>query len=154
MQSICRHSNDANTQPSMHESFIQECPFVRRHTAIFSSLTVEDEIRRDYRTADDSGAIEESLGHAAGIRARDLAARLYVGATEGMLEGISRVDEGSDGRDRFCGEGFRSRRVMKCTACGLSSFGKLFEACGDGHGPTKNEGHDYCCVCRFPSDCV
>ena len=93
MQGVCRHTNDPHTEASMHKSFIQKGPFVWRHATIFSSLAVEDKIGGDYRTAEDGGAIKELLRRAAGIRPRDLAARLHVGATEGLLEGISRLDE-------------------------------------------------------------
>ena len=31
---------------------------------------------------------------------------------------------------------------MKGSSSDLRSFGKLFDACGDGHRPTKDEGHD------------
>ena len=99
MQSIGRHANDPDTQPGVHKGLVQEGPFVRGHAAIFSGLAVEHEIRGDYRTADDGGAVEEPLGHAAGVGAHDLAARLHVGATEGLLKGISRLGEGSDGRE-------------------------------------------------------
>lgn len=95
MQGVCRHTNDPNAEASMHKSLIQERPFIWRHPTIFSRLAVEDEIRGDHRTADDGGAIEEPLRHAAGIRARDLATRLHVGTTERLLEGISRLDEES-----------------------------------------------------------
>ena len=31
---------------------------------------------------------------------------------------------------------------MKGSSSNLRSFGKLFDACGDGHRPTKDERHD------------
>ena len=82
----------------MHKGFVKERPFERWHAAIFSSLAVEDDIRGDDGAADDGGAIKQPLRHAAGVRARDLAARLHVGAAEGLLEGIARFGERSDGR--------------------------------------------------------
>ena len=82
----------------MHKGFIQELPFVRWHTAIFSSLAIKYDVRGDDRAANDGGAIQKLLSRAAGVRARDLAAGLHVGAAEGLLEGISRFSECSDGR--------------------------------------------------------
>ena len=85
----------------MHECLVEKRSFIKRYTAIFSRLAVEDEIRGDDGTANDGGAIEEPLGHAAGVGAHKLAARLDVGATEGLLEGISRVGECRDGCNRL-----------------------------------------------------
>lgn len=149
MQSTCRHTNDPNTQPSMHEGFIQECPLVGGHAAIFPSLAVKHEIRGDDSTADDTSAVEEPLSHTTGVRARNLAARLHVGATEGLLEGISRLGEDTDGRNRLCGAGRGFQRAMECTACGLSGFGNLLDTRGDGHRPTKDKRHDRCCHVEF-----
>lgn len=135
MQGARRHANDPNTQARMHESFVQKRPFVRRHAPIFARLAVEHEVRGDHRAADDGGAVEEPLRHAAGIGARDLAAGLHVGTAERLLEGISRLDERRQGRGGLEGRGFG--RAVECTACGLRAFGELFEACGDGHRPTE-----------------
>ena len=98
MQCACGHTDDPNTQAGMHKGFVKERPFKRWHAAIFSSLAVEDYICGDDGAADDGGAIEQPLSHAAGVRARDLATRLHVGPMEGMLEGIARFGERSDGR--------------------------------------------------------
>lgn len=105
MQGARRHANDPNPQASVHESFVQKGSLVGWHAAIFTSFAVEHEICGDDSTADDGGAIKEPLTHAAGVRTRDLAARLHIRATEGLLEGISRLGEGFDGRNRLCGEG-------------------------------------------------
>lgn len=93
MQGACRHTDDPDTQASMHEGVVQIRPFVGRHTTIFPGLAVEHEVRGGYRTADDGGAIEELLRHAPGIRGRVLAALLHIGAAEGLLEDISSFDE-------------------------------------------------------------
>ena len=82
----------------MHKGFIQKLPFVRWHTAIFSSLAIEYDVRGDDRAANDGGAIKELLTRAAGVGARDLAAGLHIVAAEGLLEGISRFSERRDGR--------------------------------------------------------
>ena len=97
MQSACRHTNDPNTQASMHKGFIEEGPFVRRHATVFSTLAVEHEIRGDDGSTNDGGSIKELLSHAAGVRAHGLTAGLDVGTTEGLLEGISRFGECGDG---------------------------------------------------------
>ena len=99
MQSACRHTNDPNTQASMHKGFIKECPFVRWHAAVFPSLAVEHEIRGDDGSTNDGGAIKELLSHAAGFRAHGLTTGLDVGTTESLLEGISRFGECGDGRN-------------------------------------------------------
>ena len=101
MQSARRHTNDSNAQPSMHKGFVEEGPFVRWHAAIFPSLAVEQDVRGDDGPAYDGGAIKELLRHAGRVRTHDLAAGLHVGATEGLLEGISRFGERGDGGDRF-----------------------------------------------------
>lgn len=137
----------------MHESLIKERPFVRWHAAIFSRLAVEHEVRGDHSTTNDCGAIEELLSHAAGIGGRDLAARLYVGTTERLLEGISRFGEGSDGRNSLRGESRVFRRAVEGSSGDLSSFRKLFDTCGYGHRPTKDERHDKCRVRRVRGTC-
>ena len=81
----------------MHKGFIKECPFVRRHAAVFSSLAVEHEIRGDDRSTNDGSSIEKLLSHATGVRAHGLTAGLDVSTTEGLLEGISRFGECGDG---------------------------------------------------------
>lgn len=101
MQSACRHTNDPNAQTSMHKGFIKECPFVRRHAAVFSSLAVEHEIGGNDGSTDDGGSIEELLSYAASVRAHSLTARLDIGTMEGLLEGISRFGECGDGSDRL-----------------------------------------------------
>lgn len=93
MQSARRHTDDANTQTGVHEGFVEKGPFVRWHAAIFPSLTVEHEVRGDHGAANEGSAVKELLGDAAAVGAYDLATRLHVGATEGLLEGISRFGE-------------------------------------------------------------
>ena len=100
MQGACRHTNHANTQAGMHKSFVEIGPFVRWHAAIFSSFTVEHDIRRDESTADESSAIKELLSSAAGVGGRNLTG-LHVTATERLLESVSRFGERSNGRDRL-----------------------------------------------------
>ncbi len=99
MQGARRHPDDSNTQARMHKSLIEERPFIRRHAAIVASFAIKQDVRGDNGTADDSGTVEELLSRAGGVRARNLAAGLHVGATEGLLEGISRFCKGGDGRN-------------------------------------------------------
>ena len=77
----------------MQKGFIQKGPFVWGHASIFTGLAVEQEVRGDHRTADDGAAVKELLRHAAGVGAGDLATGLDIGATEGLMEGISRLGE-------------------------------------------------------------
>lgn len=93
MQGARRHTDDANTQAGVHEGFVEKGPFVRRHTAIFPSLAVEHDVRGDHGATNEGGAVEELLGDTAAVGAHDLATRLHVCATEGLLEGISRFGE-------------------------------------------------------------
>ena len=81
----------------MNKGFIEECPFVRRHAAVFSSLAVEHDIRGDDGSPNDGGSVKELLSHAAGVRAHSLTAGLDVGTTESLLECISRFGECGDG---------------------------------------------------------
>ena len=144
MQGACRHTNDANTQASMHESFIEKGSFVRWHAAIFSSFAVEHDIRRDESTADESSAIKELLSSVAGVGGRDLTG-LHVATTKGLLKGVSRFGKGRDGGDRLGSEGRGFGGSMEGSSGCLSSFGKLLEARCDGHRPTKYESHDERC---------
>lgn len=93
VQGARRHPDDANTQAGVHEGFVEESPFVRRHAAIVPGLAVEHDVRGDNGAANEGGAVKELLGDAAAVGPHDLAARLHVGTTEGLLEGISRFGE-------------------------------------------------------------
>ena len=57
MQSARCYTNDADTEPRVHECFIQESPFVWRHAAILSRLAVEYHIRGDDGSAHDGGTV-------------------------------------------------------------------------------------------------
>lgn len=147
MQGAGRHADDADAQAGMHKGFVQEGPLVGGHAAVLSRLAVEHEVGGDDGTANDGGAIEKLLGDGAGVGGGNLAAGLHIGATEGLLEGISGFGQGGDGRNRFEGESGGFRGAMEGSGGDLGSFGKLLEACGDGHRPTKDEGHTDDCMC-------
>ena len=59
MQRPRRNSNDANTKSGVHKSLVQIFRLERRHTAIFPSLPVEDQIRSYDGPADDSRTVSK-----------------------------------------------------------------------------------------------
>lgn len=100
VQSSSSNTDNTNSESSVQESVVQEASFVRRHAAVLSRLTVEDEVRRQDSSTNDGGSVEQSLGDVA--TAVGVSGRLHVCATEGILESLSGLREdrrrgGADG---------------------------------------------------------
>lgn len=56
-----RHTNNPNPQPSMRKGLIEVRTLIRRHTAIFSRFTVEEQIRRNDGTTYDGATVKKTL---------------------------------------------------------------------------------------------
>lgn len=84
MERSRRDADDAHPQTRMHKGLIEVRPFVRGHPAIFSCFAVEDEVRGKDGGANDTGAVEETLGQVASLGASDGRRRLDVCPVEGI----------------------------------------------------------------------
>jgi len=71
MEGPRRHCDNPHPKSRMHEGLIEVPTFVRGHTAIFSCFPVENEVRGDDGSANDSGTVEESLSQVASLGACD-----------------------------------------------------------------------------------
>ena len=122
----------------MQEGLVKIFPLKGWHAAIFSCFAVEGEVCGEDRSTDDGSAVEEALGQRSGIGRDYLTWLLDIGAAEGLLEGVSRFRESGEDLGVEV-EGFG--RGVECSGCGCCSFGKLFQAGGEGKRSTVDESH-------------
>ena len=137
MQSPSSNTNNPDTKSSVHKGFIQIRPFKRRHSAVFSSFAVEDEVRCHDSSTDDSCAIDQLLGQ---VALRSIGGLLHVGATECILEGLPGFGEdGGRGETRLRLSGLERRVVDE--ASGVRGFRQLTESRRNGKGASQEERH-------------
>lgn len=86
MQSASSYSDDSNTKTSVHECIIQVATFILWHTAIFTGLTVEDQVDGKKSTSKDGATIEKTLAKIT-LGNWIVCAIAGLEAAEGLLEG-------------------------------------------------------------------
>lgn len=136
MQSASSDTNDTNTKSSVHKRLVQVAALKRRHATILSGFAVEDEVRCQDSTTDDSGTVDQLLGDVATL---NIVGGLHVGATESILEGLTGLCEDGDGTGRL-GLGLEGRIVDETSA--IRRFGDLPKRRRDGERASQEERHD------------
>jgi len=122
-----RDANDSHTEASMKERLIQVRPLINRHTAIFTSLAIEDEIHRDQRAGEHGATDKQFLDQtAAGLWLRD---RLLDVGSRLLFEGISKegnIFDGSGAGGTGCEEGVCVLRALVESSGGEGGFEGCF----------------------------
>ena len=75
---MCCDANHTNAQAGMEESLVEIGSLVRRHTSIFASFTVEDEVCGDESATYECSAVKEALAEVACIWRRNGTGSLLV----------------------------------------------------------------------------
>lgn len=100
MQSSRSNTDDTNAKTSVQECLIQVASLVNGHAAIFSRLTVKDQVRCQDSSSHDGSTVDELLSEVATLHG--LISRLHVSAAEGIMEGLSGLcEDGRNGSNRF-----------------------------------------------------
>merc|ERR1712187_969514 len=123
VESPSSNTDDTNSKTSVQKCFVQVASLIRGHSAILTSLTVEDEICRHDSSTHNGRTIQESLGH---VTTLGTICGLHVRPFEGILECLSGPCEN---RGRSRAEGLRLRlegRVVNKSS-GVRGFGDLAE---------------------------